>query len=46
MKPTSIATLVIATLFAIGTACWIGAREPPTRKPYPKATPPPPASPI
>lgn len=46
MKPTSIATLVIATLVAIGSACWIGAREPPTRKPYPKATPPPPASPI
>jgi hypothetical protein len=46
MKPTSIATLVLATLIAIGSACWIGAREPPTRKPYPKATPPPPASPI
>jgi hypothetical protein len=46
MKPTSIATLVAATLLAIGSACWIGAREPPTRKPYPKATPPPPASPI
>jgi hypothetical protein len=46
MKPTSIATLVIATLVAIGSACWIGAREPSVRKPYPKATPPPPASPI
>jgi hypothetical protein len=46
MKPTSIVTLVLATLIAIGSACWIGAREPPTRKPYPKATPPPPASPI
>jgi hypothetical protein len=46
MKPSSIATLVIATLVAIGSACWLGAREPPTRKPYPKATPPPPASPI
>jgi hypothetical protein len=46
MKPTSIVTLVVATLIAIGSACWLGAREPPTRKPYPKATPPPPASPI
>jgi hypothetical protein len=46
MKPTSIATLVLATLVAIGTACWLGAREPPKRTPYPKATPPPPASPI
>ena len=46
MKPTSVATLVVATLLAIGSACWLGAREPPTRKPYPKATPPPPASPI
>jgi hypothetical protein len=46
MKPTSIATLVIATLVAIGTACWLGASEPPKRKPYPKASPPPPASPI
>jgi hypothetical protein len=46
MKPTSIITLVIATLIAIGSACWIGAREPPARKPYPKATPPPPASPV
>lgn len=46
MKPTSIVTLVTATLVAIGTACWIGAREPSVRKPYPKATPPPPASPI
>lgn len=46
MKPTSIVTLVVATLLAIGSACWIGAREAPPRKPYPKATPPPPASPI
>jgi hypothetical protein len=46
MKPTSIATLVVATLVAIGTACWLGAGEPPKRKPYPKATPPPPASPV
>jgi hypothetical protein len=46
MKPTSIATLVVATLFAIGTACWLGARERAPLKPYPKATPPPPASPI
>ncbi len=46
MKPTSIATLVIATPVAIGSACWIGAREPSTREPYPKATPPPPASSI
>jgi hypothetical protein len=46
MKPTSIATLVVATLVAIGSACWIGARESPPPKRWPKATPPPPASPI
>jgi hypothetical protein len=46
MKPTSIATLVMGTLLAIGTACWLGASEPPKRKPWPKASPPPDASPI
>ena len=44
MKPTSIVTLVAATLLAVGSAYWLNAREP--RKPYPKATPPPPPSPI
>jgi hypothetical protein len=46
VKPTSFATIVIATLLAVGGAVWIGASEPPRRKPYPKPTPPPPASPI
>ena len=46
MKPTSIVTLVVVTLLAAGSAVWIGAREPTPRKPYPKATPPPPASPV
>jgi hypothetical protein len=44
MKPASIITTVCATLIACGTAYWIDAREPPPRTPYPKATPPPPAS--
>jgi len=44
MKPSSIITTICATLIACGTAYWIDAREPPPRTPYPKATPPPPAS--
>jgi hypothetical protein len=44
MKPTSIAAIVCATLVAMGTAYWIDAREAPRKMPYPKATPPPPAS--
>jgi hypothetical protein len=44
MKPAPIVTIVCATLIAIGTAYWLDAREP--RKPYPKATPPPPPSPV
>ena len=44
MKPTSIVTLVAATLAGIGTAYWLSADEP--RKPWPKPTPPPAASPI
>jgi hypothetical protein len=42
MKPTSIITLVAATLAGIGTAFWLYANE--ARKPWPKPTPPPPAS--
>ena len=45
MKPSSIITMVCATLVAIGTAGWLAAEEPP-RIPYPKATPPPPPSPV
>ena len=48
MKPTSIITLSLTTLAALavmtGSALWLGAGEP--RKPYPKATPPPPPSPV
>ena len=44
MKPTSIVALVAATLVGLGTAFWLGAHE--TRKPWPKPTPPPPASPV
>jgi hypothetical protein len=46
VKPTSFASIVIATLLAVGGAVWIGASVPPRRKPYPKPTPPPPASSI
>ena len=42
MKPTSLVALVAATLAGIGTAYWLGANE--SRKPWPKPTPPPPAS--
>jgi hypothetical protein len=41
MKPTSIVTLVAATLLAVGSAYWLDGRE--LRKPYPKAAPPPPS---
>ncbi len=46
MKPSSLITMVCATLVAIGTTCWLSASEPPRKKPYPKATPPPPPSPM
>jgi len=42
MKPTSIITLVATTLAGVGMAFWLGANE--ARKPWPKPTPPPPAS--
>jgi hypothetical protein len=45
MKPAPIITVVCATLIAIGTAYWLDAGEV-KKKPYPKATPPPPPSPI
>lgn len=44
MKPTSIVTLVLATLVGVGTAYWLSAHE--TRRPWPRPTPPPPPSPI
>lgn len=44
MKPTSIISLALITLLGVGTAMLLDARE--TRKPWPKATPPPPPSPI
>jgi hypothetical protein len=43
MKPTSIVTLAVATLIAVGSAVWLGAGEK-RNKPWPKPTPPPPAS--
>jgi hypothetical protein len=42
MNRTSIITLVAVTLAGIGTVLWLHATEP--RKPWPKPTPPPPAS--
>ena len=44
MKPTSIIALAAATLAGIGMAFWLSANE--ARKPWPKPTPPPPASPV
>jgi hypothetical protein len=44
MKPTSIITLVATTLAGVGMAFWLSANE--ARKPWPKPTPPPPASPV
>jgi hypothetical protein len=45
MKPTSIATLVVITLFGVGAAFFLDAHE--TRLPrWPKPTAPPPPSPI
>jgi len=44
MKPTSIITLCLLTLIGVGSAVWLNAGE--KLKPYPKPTPPPPASPI
>jgi len=44
MNRTSIITLVAVTLAGIGTVLWLHATEP--RKPWPKPTAPPPASPV
>jgi hypothetical protein len=44
MRLTSICSIVLATLIGVGAAFWLDAKEP--RKPWPKATPPPPPSPI
>ena len=44
MSRTSLITLVATALFGVGTAVWLNADEP--RKPWPKPTPPPPASPV
>ena len=44
MKSSPIITLICATLVAVGTTCWLAAGEAPRKKPYPKPTPPPPAS--
>jgi hypothetical protein len=45
MKPTPIVTLVCATLLCVGSAVWLNADEA-RPKSWPKATPPPPPSPI
>ena len=42
MKPTSLVMLIAASLAGVGTAIWLSAAE--SRKPWPKPTPPPPAS--
>jgi hypothetical protein len=44
MSRTSILGIVSATLMAIGTAYWLSAGEP--KRPWPKPTPPPEASPV
>jgi len=44
MRRISIVTLVLVTLFGVGTALWLDAGE--GRPPWPKPTPPPPPSPI
>ncbi len=44
MRLTSIVPLLLVTLIGVGAAFWLDAKEP--RKPWPKATPPPPPSPI
>jgi len=44
MRLTSIVPLLLVTLIGVGATFWLDAREP--RKPWPKATPPPPPSPI
>ena len=44
MRPTSIATLVLLTLAGVGISYWLAAGE--SRRHWPKATPPPPPSPI
>jgi hypothetical protein len=45
MRPTSIVTVVLATLFGVSAAFWLDAGEKPRRH-WPKPTPPPPPSPI
>ena len=45
MKPTSIVTLVLVTLVGVGSAYFLSAHEA-RLPPWPKATPPPPPSPI
>jgi hypothetical protein len=45
MKPTSLVTLVVTTLL-VGSAVWLNAGEERPKKPWPKPTPPPPASAI
>ncbi|HEU5135237.1 MAG TPA: hypothetical protein VFU13_08855 [Steroidobacteraceae bacterium] len=44
MRLTSIVPLLLVTLIGVGAAFWLDAKE--ARKPWPKATPPPPPSPI
>ena len=44
MRPTSIVTASLAVLIGVGFAFWLNAGE--ARRPWPKATPPPPPSPI
>ncbi|HEY6123854.1 MAG TPA: hypothetical protein VIV63_04325 [Steroidobacteraceae bacterium] len=44
MRATSIGSILLATLIGVGAAFWLNAKE--ARKPWPKATPPPPPSPI
>jgi len=44
MKPVSIVTLGLVTLFGVGTTFWLSAHE--GRRHWPKPTPPPPPSPI
>jgi len=44
MRLTSIVPLLLVTLIGVGAAFWLDAKE--ARRPWPKATPPPPPSPI
>ena len=38
--------MACALLVAFGTTCWLSASEPASKQKYPKATPPPPPSPV